>query len=57
MSTGDKIYDEVSARILDIALEVAKKIIKTEVETNKDVLKGMIIDALDKLTKNKSNWY
>lgn len=49
----EKIYDEISPKILDISMEVAKKIIKQEVETNQDLLKEIILDALEKLTKNE----
>jgi len=53
LNAKEQMYDEVSSRILDISLEVAKKIIKKEIETNQDVLKDIIINALDKLTKNE----
>ena len=53
MNTKEKIYDEISPKILEISMEVAKKIIKHEVETNKDLLIGIIMEALEKLTKNE----
>ncbi len=53
LSAKEEIYDEISPKILDISMEVAKKIIKQEIETNQDLLIGIIIDALEKLTKNE----
>ena len=53
MSAKEEIYKEISPKILDISMEVAKKIIKHEVETNKDLLLGIIMEALEKLTKNE----
>ena len=44
------IYEEVSSHILEIALEVAKKIIKKEVELSGDVLKGIILEVLGELS-------
>ena len=53
MSAKEKIYDEVAPKILEISMEVAKKIIKKEVETDKDIILGMIKEALEKLNKNE----
>ena len=53
LGAKEEIYNEISPKILDISMEVAKKIIKQEVETNKDILFGIITDALEKLTKNE----
>ena len=53
LALEERIYDEISPKILDISMEVAKKIIKQEVEANQDLLKGIILDALGKLTKNE----
>ena len=53
LNAKEEIYDEVSPKILEISMEVAKKIIKQEIETNKDLLIGIIIEALEKLTKNE----
>ena len=53
MSAKEKIYDEVAPKILEISMEVAKKIIKKEVETDKDFILGMIKEALEKLNKNE----
>ena len=53
LSAKEEIYNEVAPKILDISMEVAKKIIKQELETNQDLLIGIIKDALNKLTKNE----
>ena len=53
LSAKDEIYDEVAPKILEISMEVAKKIIKQEIETNQDLLIGIIKDALGKLAKNE----
>ena len=53
MNTKEKIYDEISPKILEISMEVAKKIIKKEVETDKELILGVIKEALEKLTKNE----
>ncbi len=53
LSAKDEVYEEVAPKILEISMEVAKKIIKQEVETNQDLLIGIISDALNKLTKNE----
>ncbi len=53
LSAKEEIYKEVSPMILSISMEVAKKIIKKEVETNPDLLIGIIMEALGKLNKNE----
>ena len=53
LSAKDEMYNEIAPKILDISMEVAKKIIKQELETNQDLLIGIIKDALSKLTKNE----
>ena len=55
LGAKEEIYNEISPKILDISMEVAKKIIKQEVETNKDLLIGIIIDAMEKLSKNEKH--
>ena len=51
MSAKEDIYDEITPKILEIYMEVAKKIIKKEVETDKELIFGVIKDALEKLNK------
>ena len=53
LNAKNEVYEEVTPKILEISMEVAKKIIKQEVETNQDLLIGIISDALNKLTKNE----
>ena len=47
-------YQEVSGDILDISLKIAKKIIKKEVETSKDILDSMISEALKNISKGEN---
>ena len=53
LNAKDEMYNEIAPKILDISMEVAKKIIKQELETNQDLLIEIIKDALSKLTKNE----
>ena len=53
MTAKEKIYDEVAPKILEISMEVAKKIIKKEVETNRELILGIIKESLEKLNKNE----
>lgn len=48
------VYQELSNDILDIAIEIAKKIIKQEINTDKNILINMIVSALTENTKNES---
>lgn len=50
LNSKDKMYDEIAPHILEIALEVAKKIIKKETELSDDVLKNIIIEVLGELS-------
>ena len=53
LGAKEEIYKEISPKILDISMEVAKKIIKKEVETDKELIFGVIKEALEKLNKNE----
>lgn len=53
MKLKDEVFNIVTPKILEISMEIAKKIIKKEVETSQDIVKGIIIEALNKLTKNE----
>ena len=53
LNAKEEIYDEISPKILEISMEVAKKIIKKEVETDKELIFGIIKDSLEKLNKNE----
>ena len=55
LGAKEEIYKEISPKILDISMEVAKKIIKQEIETNKDILIGIIMDAMEQLSKNEKH--
>lgn len=48
------VYDKVSNDILDISLEVAKKIIKREVAADKTILDDIIYDALENIAKDEN---
>lgn len=48
------VYDKVSNDILDISLEVAKKIIKREVAADKTILEDIIYDALENIAKDEN---
>ena len=50
-----KVYGEISEDILDIAVAVAEKIIKKEVETDKSVIISMIKAALGDCAKHETN--
>ena len=52
ISSKYQIYDELMPHILEISLEVAKKIIKKEVELSDDVLKNIINVILGELTNS-----
>ncbi len=46
-------YEEMSGHILEIALEVAKKIIKKEVSLSNDVLKSVLAEVFNELGSNE----
>ncbi len=50
----DVLYNKISDDILDIAVKVAQKIIKKEVETDKSVLDAIVHDALKSLAKDEN---
>lgn len=54
MDATNRIYDEVSNDILDMSIEMAKKIIKKEVETDRSVLLSVINGVLQDLSKEES---
>ena len=43
-------YEEVAPHILELGVEVAKKIIKKEVELSQDILKNIIIEVFGELS-------
>lgn len=50
----ETLYNQIAGDILDIALKVAQKIIKKEVETDKAVLDSIVRDALKSLAKDEN---
>lgn len=48
------VYNKISADILDIAIKVAQKIIRKEVETDKTILDSIVHDALKSLAKDEN---
>lgn len=52
LSLKDSMYEEFYPHILEISLEIAKKIIKKEVETSDEVLKNVIMSALDEMNSD-----
>ncbi len=49
LSLKDKMYEEFYPHIMEIALEIAKKIIKQEVQTSHEVLKNVILGAMEEV--------
>jgi len=50
----DEIFDKVSGCIFDISVEIAKKILNKEVETDKTVVIKMIKNALEEVNKTEN---
>jgi flagellar assembly protein FliH len=50
LSCRAQVYEELSNDILEISLEVAKKILKAEVETNSEVLKNILKSVFDEIS-------
>lgn len=50
-----KVYDEVAGGILDISLEIAKKILNIELDTNKQALLNIINNALSTHSKGENH--
>lgn len=53
-SYKEAIFEKVSSDILDIALDVAEKIIKREVASDKTILSNIVNDALENLAKGEN---
>lgn len=54
MSAKNKIYDEISKDILEIAFEIAQKIIKKEVQISKDVFLSIVTEVLKELSASEN---
>ena len=52
LSLKDEMYNEFYPHIIEISLEIAKKIIKKEVETNNDILKNIIMSTLEEINSD-----
>ncbi|MBE7706006.1 MAG: hypothetical protein E7Z91_02020 [Cyanobacteria bacterium SIG30] len=48
-----EICENISSHILELGVEVAKKIIKKEVELNNDILKGVLDEVLEKISSDE----
>lgn len=53
-SYKDEVYDKVSGCIMDIALEIAKKIINKEVETDNEITLSIIRGAVEEVNKTEN---
>ncbi len=53
MGAEDKVFNEVAPNILSIAMEIAQKIIKTEVKTDPQIVLETVLDILKTLSKNE----
>ena len=53
MGAEERVFDEVAPNILAIALEIAQKIIKTEVKSDPQIVLDTVIDVLKTLPKNE----
>lgn len=53
LSAEDRVFNEIAPNILVIAMEIAEKIIKTEVKSNPQIVFDTILDVLKTLSKNE----
>lgn len=53
LSSEDRVFSEVAPNILAIAMDIAKKIIKTEVQSDPQILLNTVMDVLRTLSKNE----
>ena len=53
MGAREEVFEYIAADILEISVDIAKKIIKKEVETDPQVLINTIIDVLKTVSKNE----
>ena len=49
----DRVFDEIAPNIMSIAIDVAEKIIKTEVKTDPQIVLDTVLDVLKTLSKNE----
>ena len=53
MGAEDRVFEEVAPNILAIALEIAQKIIKTEIKSDPQIALDTVMDVLKTLPKNE----
>ncbi len=53
LNSKKEAYDAISNDMLELSLEIAKKIIKKEVELSDDVLKGVLTEVFDEVSSNE----
>lgn len=53
MGAEDKVFSQVAPHIYEMAMEIAQKIIKTEVKTDPEIVLNTIVDVLKTLSKNE----
>lgn len=53
MGAEDRVFNEIAPNILPLAMEIAQKIIKTEVKTDPQIVLDTILDVLKTLSKNE----
>lgn len=53
LNSKKEAYDAISNDMLELSLEIAKKIIKKEVELSDDVLKGVLAEVFDEVSSNE----
>ena len=53
MNAEERVFNEIAPRILEIAMEIAKKVIKNEVKTDPQIVLNTIVDILKTLSKNE----
>ena len=53
LGAEDRVFNEIAPNILVIAMEIAQKIIKTEIKSDPQIVLNTIIDVLKTLSKNE----
>ena len=53
MNAEERVFDEIAPKILEISMEIAQKVIKTEVKTDPQIVLNTITDILKTLSKNE----
>ena len=53
MGAEERVFNEVAPNVLELALEIAKKIIKHEVKTDPQIVLDTVMDVIRSLSKNE----